>query len=120
LLDIRFLFWYAVRINNGEGTMKESTVKAIKALGLDPNDFSTENVNLKGRIVLANPKDFGNNKDNCLFRATDGFGCNPELIGRAVFVERLSDGQKGRIDRSDVIAVQNEPAQAPAAPAKEG
>jgi hypothetical protein len=99
--------------------MTPTTAKKIKALGLDPNNFSTEGVNLEGRTVLADPKTFGKTKELCLFKATGGFGCHPELRGTCVYVERLFDGMKGRIERYDVIAVQNEPAkEAASEPAK--
>jgi len=34
--------------------------------------------------------------------ATGGFGCSPSAMGRAVFVEHLRDGDKGRFNRDDV------------------
>jgi hypothetical protein len=86
--------------------MKTSTVTAIKKLGLNPVDFSTDSsVSLKGRTVLGNPKTFGQDKNLCLFRAQDGFGCDPQSRGSCIFVTRLSDGKEGRIERYDTIAV---------------
>lgn len=86
--------------------MKLKTAKTITDLGLDPKDFSTDgSVNLTNRTVLTDPKSFGQRKENCLFKATSGFGCNPHLSGSAIFADRLSDGVSGRIEREDVIAV---------------
>jgi len=84
--------------------MKESTIKKIEELGLKPEEFSSDSINLEGHIVLGDPKCFGKNKDNCLFKATGGFGCSPEHSGTAVYVTRLSDGVEGRIERYEIIA----------------
>ena len=39
------------------------------------------------------------------FYATDGFGCSPDSLGRAVFGHFLLDGQKTRLERSDFIGI---------------
>jgi hypothetical protein len=86
--------------------MKASTMRKIKDLGLNHKEFTTDgSASLEGRIVLADPKDFGKSKDKCLFTATGGFGCSPNARGSCIFVSRVSDGAAGRIDRSDIIAV---------------
>ncbi len=86
--------------------MKLKTAKVIADLGLDPKDFSTDgSVNLTNRTVLMDPNSFGQRKENCLFKATSGFGCNPQLRGSTIFADRLSDGVSGRIEREDVVAV---------------
>ena len=39
------------------------------------------------------------------FYATDGFGCSPDSLGRAVFGQFLLDGQKARLERSDFLGI---------------
>ena len=39
------------------------------------------------------------------FYATDGFGCLPDSLGRAVFGHFLLDGQKARLERSDFFGI---------------
>jgi hypothetical protein len=96
--------------------MNLKTAKIILDLGLDPKDFISvydfidpkdfaSSLNLTNRTVLTDPKSFGPRKENCLFKATGGFGCGPNSRGHCVFVNRLSDGVQGRIERYDVIAV---------------
>ena len=39
------------------------------------------------------------------FYATDGFGCSPDSLGRAVFGHFLANGQKTRLERSDFLGI---------------
>ena len=39
------------------------------------------------------------------YYATDGFGCSPDSLGRAVFGHFLLDGQKARLERSDFLGI---------------
>lgn len=43
--------------------------------------------------------------ENQLFFATAGFGCDPEAIGRKVFGQFLSDGEKTHFSRSDFVGI---------------
>lgn len=43
-----------------------------------------------------------------LFKATGGFGCQADGLGRAVFVHSLADFEDGRYNRSDFIGIATE------------
>ena len=43
--------------------------------------------------------------ENQLFLAESGFGCSPDKIGRKVFGQFLSDGEKAQFYREDFIGV---------------
>jgi hypothetical protein len=89
--------------------MKPSTVKKIKELGLNPDEFTTEAPeDLTGRVVLVDPKLYGKSADRCLFKATGGFGCHLGCRGSCIFSQRIADGLEGRIERYEVIAVRKE------------
>jgi hypothetical protein len=61
-------------------------------------------VNLTGKVVVVK-KDFFNEQyaeGDRRFLAESGFGCNPSLMGKAVFGHFLDDGEKTRIERYDI------------------
>lgn len=43
--------------------------------------------------------------ENQLWLATNGFGCEPDKIGRAVYSTCLADGDRNRWDRGDILGV---------------
>jgi hypothetical protein len=90
-----------------ETTMRPSTVKTLKSIGLNPDEFTTEYPqSLVGHVVVGDPKAFfTKDKDSLLFEVTGGFGAELGAIGSALFVKRVSDGQEGRIERHDIIAM---------------
>ena len=85
--------------------MKTSTITKLKKVGLNPKEFTTESPqSLIGKTVVGDPKIFGNIKEKLLFEVTGGFGAELGLSGTALFVTRLSDGLKFRIERYEIIA----------------
>lgn len=86
--------------------MKKSTINIIKKVGFNPDDFTTESPqSLIGRVVMVDPKYYGNEQSNLLWEVTGGFGAELGARGSAIFATRLADNVKSRIDRYDLIAV---------------
>lgn len=64
-------------------------------------------IDLKGKTVLVRKSFFKPeyaDKDR-RFKCESGFGCSPDLAGRAVFGTFLLDGEEARINRSDIERV---------------
>ena len=60
------------------------------------------------RILVLNPNvlkpEYQESKYQ-LWRATGGFGCPPECVGRAVFCRCLYDGDETRFDRFNFLGI---------------
>ena len=70
-----------------------------------------ENENLVGKILVLDAK-FLSVKykfaEHQLWKATGGFGCDPNLQGRAIFCTALADGEEYRWDRYKFIGMISE------------
>ena len=68
------------------------------------------NVDLKNRTVILKSNFFkeGFDADEELFLCKAGFGCNPVLMGKAIYGQFLSDGEEAKISRDDVEFVLEE------------
>lgn len=73
---------------------------------MDINEISgsIQDVNLTGKVVVIKKEFFNEQYANGdrRFLATAGFGCNPSLMGKAVFGKFLDDGEETRIERYDI------------------
>ena len=69
----------------------------IKSQPITDVDLTDKVVVLKENVLQAHYRTIGNR----LHRATGGFGCSPNTIGRAVFANCLGDGKDERWDRGD-------------------
>lgn len=70
-----------------------------------------EGEDLKGKILVLKPECLAENyrsKENQLWKAMSGFGCNPGAMGTAVYSECLSDGEKARWERYNFIGILKE------------
>ncbi len=78
--------------------------------------MSIANVNVKGKAVVLRTPDYRGDTLNRVFECKDGFGCDPQKGGSAVFGEFLVDGEFARIARSHIarLATDEEVAQAKA------
>lgn len=69
---------------------------------------SIQGLDLDGKTLILDPnvlqKAF-QTRDNCLWKATGGFGCSPSSMGRAVFAENVKDGRMARWNRGDFVAI---------------
>jgi hypothetical protein len=64
--------------------------------------------NLKGKILVMKPKMVaeGYRKRNwLLYRAIDGFGCDPNLRGSSIVAENIEDGEIANWDRNDFYGI---------------
>jgi hypothetical protein len=92
--------------------MKQSTVKKLKQMGLNPKDYTVESPeSLVGHIVVTDPGKETTPETN-LFKVTGGFGAEMGCRGTGVFVTRISDGVEGRVERYQIIARKKEEANA--------
>lgn len=85
--------------------------RAFSELGLfdrtqcEPDD---DKLDYEGKVLVLSPDVL---KEGCwrpeaqLWLATGGFGCHPNVSGRAVFATCLGDGEETRWNRSDFIGV---------------
>lgn len=65
-------------------------------------------VDFKDRVVILNPtslKPEFRTRENLLWLARGGFGCDSRLRGRAVFATCIGDGEEARWDCSEFIAM---------------
>lgn len=71
----------------------------------------TMHQDFEGKVIAIHPSALDENyltqKDQ-LWLAESGFGCNPNSSGRAVYARCLSDGEKARWNRSQVLGVVEE------------
>lgn len=66
---------------------------------------------IEGKIVVLDPEALAEDyrkPEFQLVKARGGFGCRPDTIGTAVFVEFLADGDRGRFERYNVLGVLKE------------
>lgn len=64
---------------------------------------SIQGVDLEGKVIVLYEEELSKSYrtlENRLCKATAGFGCKPDTIGRAIFATCLGDGEKARWDRS--------------------
>lgn len=76
------------------------------------DDTTKQTENLEGKLVIISGDYFKKeyrNAENQLFKARGGFGCNPNLIGRAVF-GNFFDGENCRINSEYILGVASEKA----------
>lgn len=65
-----------------------------------------DGVNLQGKILVYRGDSFKPEFSADRFRlwkATDGFGCNPSLNGTAIVATCLADGEVARLERYDFV-----------------
>jgi hypothetical protein len=63
-------------------------------------------VNLQGKILVHRGDNFNPEFSADKFRlwkAEDGFGCNPRLTGQAIVATCLADGEVARLERGDFV-----------------
>jgi hypothetical protein len=66
---------------------------------------SIHEVDLNGKYVVIEKeymKEGYTALEHRIGKAVGGFGCSPNAMGRAVFIEHLSDGESARWSRSDL------------------
>ena len=69
-------------------------------------EVKVERGDMTNKVMVLNPavlKPEYQTREDCLWKATSGFGCNPDAIGRAVFATSLKDGEHARWSRADFI-----------------
>ena len=69
---------------------------------------SIKDVNLEGKVVILSPEFYKGTQDERRFKCEGGFGCNPACIGRAVFGTFLSDGERARVNRDEILCLDPE------------
>jgi len=65
-----------------------------------------ENQDLTGKVVILAPDCYQGDQAARRFRCAGGFGCKPFTRGKAIFGEFLIDGEKGRVERYEIEAVE--------------
>lgn len=68
----------------------------------------TDPQNYKGKLLILKPQVLEpqfRQKEAQYFYAENGFGCDPNSLGTAVFGHFLANGQKARLSRSDFIGI---------------
>lgn len=89
--------------------LAKHAIKEFESLNL----FTTQHcdkdqTNYEDKVVIINHKCLKEEfwtPENQLWLATDGFGCDPTKMGRAVYSTCLADDDRNRWDRSDVLGV---------------
>lgn len=69
---------------------------------MSENELSIDGVDLEGRHVVIAPKHMGERYQDITWRvvlAKGGFGCSPNTIGKALFIEHVRDGDQARYER---------------------
>lgn len=61
---------------------------------------------LTGKVVILGPDYYQGDQAARRFRCAGGFGCKPFTRGSAIHGEFLSDGEKARVERYEVEAVE--------------
>jgi hypothetical protein len=64
--------------------------------------------NYKGKLLIIKPQVLEppfRQKETQYFFAQNGFGCDPNSLGTAVFGHFLANGQKARLERSDFLGI---------------
>ena len=72
-----------------------------------PEEIGRLDGDYTGRTLLLNPavvKAEFRSRENLIWKAHGGFGCDPSKIGRAVFAQFLADKESARWDRHDFLA----------------
>lgn len=63
---------------------------------------------LEDKVLILRPRKLDRryqNRENMLWEAHGGFGCNPELMGRAIVATCLADGETVRWNREDFAGI---------------
>jgi hypothetical protein len=60
-------------------------------------------VTLVGKVVVLKPECYKGDDKARLFKCEDGFGCHPQCVGTAVFGHFLSDGERARVERYEIL-----------------
>lgn len=76
------------------------------------NDCEPITGDLTGKILVLNPKlitsefkpEFSN-PQNQLWQATNGFGCLPNTLGKAIYSTCLIDNERAKWNREDFIGI---------------
>lgn len=64
-----------------------------------------KDVNLEGKVVILKPECYKGDEEARRFKCEGGFGCHPQCIGTAVFGTFLSDGERARVERFEILCL---------------
>lgn len=88
--------------------MKKTKTQEPKAQDyFKPEEIGPLPNNYAGHILIMRPsilKDEFRKREFLVWKATGGFGCDPNKIGRAVFAVCVGDGEHARWDRGNFVA----------------
>lgn len=89
--------------------LAKHAIKEFESLNLFTSEHcDKEQTNYEDKVVIVNHKCLREEywtPENQLWLATDGFGCDPTKIGRAVYSTCLADDDRARWDRGDILGV---------------
>lgn len=89
--------------------LAKQAIKEFNDLKLFTTEHCDRNINYyEGEVVVISHKSLKEeywSPENQLWLATDGFGCDPTKIGRAVYATCLMDNERSRWDRGQIVGV---------------
>jgi len=62
-------------------------------------------INLQGKTVILKPECYKGDEKERLFKCESGFGCHPQCMGTAVFGTFVSDGERARVERYEILCL---------------
>jgi len=66
---------------------------------------SVPGVDLTNKKVILDPRYYKGTDEERTFMCTGGFGCVPSCIGRACLGYFVSDGEKARVNREEILCL---------------